>query len=202
MVSTDECKCLHPLGAASLGTTQTGFVSGRPREASLIRKPPGMPSKPQLEKRLGGMHRPSLSPLTTQSRKSSSESFFCTHALATKLKLSWHFCIPWPLMPGPTSTRDDLSDATTTSRPATPAPGQSISLGAKLAQRWASVHPQATAFARRPVSHRAAAVPTAGSNAAQRAGAACLTASSFTNQQVSRSAPSVYRLHHAGSSEK
>lgn len=53
VVSTDECKCLHPPGATSLGTTQRGFVSGRLREASLIRKPPGMPSKPQLEKRLG-----------------------------------------------------------------------------------------------------------------------------------------------------
>lgn len=83
VVSTDECKCLHPQRATSLGTTETGFVSGRPREASreasLIRKPPGMPSKPQLEKRLGGMHRPSPSPLTTKSRKSSSHPFFFWH---------------------------------------------------------------------------------------------------------------------------
>lgn len=183
VVSTDECKCFHPQRATSLGTTQTGFVSGRPREASreasLIRKPPGMPSKPQLEKRLGGMHRPSPSPLTTQSRKSSSWPFFCTRALATKLKLPWDSCIPWPLTPEPTSARDDLDDAATTppptanSHPATSVPGQSISFGAKLAQPWASAHPQATDFAWHPASHHTAPVPAAGNNAAQRAGAAC-----------------------------
>lgn len=40
--------------------------------------------------------------------------FFFTHALVTKLKLSWHSCILQPLIPEPMSTKDDLSDAATT----------------------------------------------------------------------------------------
>lgn len=142
---------------------------------------------------------------TTPSRKSSSHLVFCTHALATQLKLPWHSCVPRSLMPEPVSTRNDLGDGTTTanSHPATPvpgpsiSPGQSVSLVAKLAQLWASAAPQATAFARCPVS-----LPIAGRNAAPQAGAARLTASSFANLQVCGSTPSLCRLHCAGSSEK
>lgn len=55
---------------------QTGLCEQEAERGIIIRKPPGMPSNPQLEKRLGGIHRPSLSPLATKSRKSRSEYFF------------------------------------------------------------------------------------------------------------------------------
>ena len=44
VVSTDECKCLHPLGATSLGTTETGFVSGRHRSYARPQECPANPS--------------------------------------------------------------------------------------------------------------------------------------------------------------
>lgn len=91
------------------------------RVAALIRKPPGMPSAPQLEE-LGAGADPPVIP-TTRVGSRGSYSSFCTHTLASILKL------PHPLVA-------DAGDAATTTTT------QCASVGTRRAQLWAQTHTQ------------------------------------------------------------
>lgn len=158
-----------------------GFVSRR----LCIRKLPGMPSNPQLEKRPGGIHRPYPSPLATKSRKSCSQSSFFHPCSCNQTKTFLALLHPSAADASahpPSSCHCQLCLATSV-------PGKASLLGPSLPiLRHQSIpKPQVLPFiAMSPQQQQC-------KPSGQKLPAG--TARSLTNQPVSRSTPSVFRLH-------
>lgn len=88
--STDECKCLHPLGATSPVTTQTSIVSGRHRSYA---SPQECPVSPSYGNAWGARANLPCHP-QLRSQEEAHAQLPCTHALLPKLNLPWYFHVP------------------------------------------------------------------------------------------------------------
>lgn len=91
MASTDECKCLHPLGATPPVTTQTGIVSGRHRSYA---SPQECPASPSWGNAWGAQANLPWHPQPCSREEEAHTQLPCTHALTPKLKLLWRSHVP------------------------------------------------------------------------------------------------------------